>query len=55
MVQWLRHGTIRGSGSIPGWGTKISHAMQPKRKKERKQTKIYHSEANTKDLQASVL
>ena len=54
MVQWLRHCTIRGSGSIPDWGIKISHAMQPK-KKERKKTKIYQSEANTKDLQASVL
>ena len=33
MVQWLRHCTIKGSGSIPGWGTKISHTTQQKKKK----------------------
>ena len=41
VVQWLRlHGsTARGMGSIPGWGTKLSHARQcsqKKRKRERK-------------------
>ena len=32
-VQWLRFGasTAGGMGSIPGWGTKIPHAPQPKK------------------------
>ena len=32
-VQWLRLGasTAGGMGSIPGWGTKILHAPQPKK------------------------
>ena len=35
MVQWLGLGafTAVGLGSIPGWGTKIPQAMQPKKKK----------------------
>ena len=45
MVQWLRlhASTAGGTGSIPGWGTKIPHAAQcgkrereGKKKKERK-------------------
>ena len=37
MVQWLRlHApTAGGTGSNPGWGTKISH-MPKKRKKKKK-------------------
>ena len=29
-VQWLRHyaSTVGGTGSIPGWGTKIQHVLQ---------------------------
>ena len=32
VVQWLRlhTSTARGKSSIPGWRTKIQHAMQPK-------------------------
>ena len=32
VVQWLRlcPSTAGGTGSIPGWGTKIPHATQPK-------------------------
>ena len=35
MVQWLELGAsaARGLGSIPGQGTKILQAMQPKEKK----------------------
>ena len=35
MVQWLRlcTSTVGGVGSIPGQGTKILHAAQPKKKK----------------------
>ena len=37
MVQWLglRAFTSEGVGSIPGWGTKIPHAMWRGQKKER--------------------
>ena len=40
VAQWLRlhTSTTGGMGSIPGQGTKISHATQPK-KKERKKEK----------------
>ena len=33
MVQWLElnDSTAGGPGSIPGWGTKIPHALQPKK------------------------
>ena len=38
-VQWLRHhaSTAGGTGSIPGWGTKILHATgsRPKKKKKK--------------------
>ena len=36
VVQWLglHPSTTRGMGSIPGWGTKILHAMQQKKKKK---------------------
>ena len=36
-VQWLRlwASTAGGTGSIPGWGTKIPHATWPKKKKRR--------------------
>ena len=30
----------RDSGSIPGWGTKIPHARQPKDKQQQKKLKI---------------
>ena len=38
MVQWLRlrYSTAGGTGSIPGRGIKIPHAMWPKKKKEKK-------------------
>ena len=38
MVQWLRlHvSTAVGIGSIPGWGTKIPHAIWPKKRKEKR-------------------
>ena len=40
MVQWLGLGTLtaKGLGSIPGWGTKISHAAgrgPPPQKKQK--------------------
>jgi len=37
VVQWLRlHAPIAGGmGSIPGWGTKIPHAVKSSKKKER--------------------
>ena len=36
-VQWLRlhTSTAGGTGSIPGWGMKIPHAAQPKKKKKK--------------------
>ena len=36
MVQWLElsDSTAGGPGSIPGWGTKIPQALQPKKKKK---------------------
>ena len=41
VVQWLRLCTFSagGQGSIPFWGTKISHATQLKHKKKRENTK----------------
>ena len=38
MVQWLglRGSTAGGTGSIPGWVTKILHAVWPKTKKDEK-------------------
>ena len=40
MVQWLRLHTpnARDIASIPGWGTKISHATQCSKKKKKKKT-----------------
>ena len=37
-VQWLRlhTSTAGGTGSIPGWGMKIPHAAQPKKKRKKK-------------------
>ena len=37
VVQWLRFlaFTAQGQGSIPGWGTKIPQAAQPKQKKKK--------------------
>ena len=39
VVQWLRFCTSNAGdeGSIPGWGTKIPHALWPKRKKKQNQ------------------
>ena len=36
MVQWLRFraATAGGTGSIPGRGSSVSHAVQPKKKKK---------------------
>ena len=41
MVQWLGLSalTAEGLGSIPGWGTKMPQAVQPKKKKERNKNK----------------
>ena len=41
VVQWLRlHASNAGGmGSIPGWGTKIPHAMECGKKNTKKQTK----------------
>ena len=43
VVQWLRfHAfTAADSGSIPGQGTKISHAMWSKKKKNKNENIIY--------------
>ena len=40
VVQWLElsGSTAGGPGSIPGWGTKIPHALQPKKKKHHEKT-----------------
>ena len=37
MVQWLRlrASNAGGTGSIPGWGTNIPHAVQTKTKKQK--------------------
>ena len=37
VVQWLRlhASSARGMGLIPGWGTKIPHAMWPKNLKNK--------------------
>ena len=42
MVQWLRlhASTAVDMGSIPGWGTKIPHAIWPKKEKERKEKRV---------------
>ena len=35
VVQWLRlrAPTAGGTGSMPGWGTKVSHVVRPKQNK----------------------
>ena len=42
MVQWLGHyaSTAEGTGSLPGWGTKILHATQCGGKKKKKKKKL---------------
>ena len=42
MVLWLRlnASTAVDMGSIPGWRTKIPHAIWPKKKKERKEKRV---------------
>ena len=45
------HYNAVGKGSIPGQGTKISHASQPKNKQQKK--KQYHNKFN-KDLKWSI-
>ena len=44
VVQWLRlcSSTSGGLGSIPGQGTKISHATWPGQKKKKRKTECYH-------------
>ena len=39
LVQWLRlcSSNVGGSGSIPGWATKIPHAVQCNQKKKKKE------------------
>ena len=41
-AQWLRlcASIAGGTGSIPGWGTKIPQAAQPKKKKKRERERI---------------
>ena len=41
VVQWLRlrASTAGGKGSIPGWGTKIPHAVQRSQKIKNNKTK----------------
>ena len=48
MVQWLRlpASTAGATGSIPGWGTKISNALAKRKKIEGK--KIYFKEMSKK-------
>ena len=50
MVQWLRlHASIAGGvSSVPGWGTKILHAMQCGQKKT-KNKKQKNSGSNVED------
>jgi len=42
MVQWLAicAFTVKGTGSIPGWGTMIPQARQPKNKNKLKEKKF---------------
>ena len=44
VVQWLRlcSSTSGGLGSIPGQGTKISHATWHGQKKKKRKTECYH-------------
>ena len=45
VVQWLRlcASTARGMGSIPGWGTKILHALQCGQKKKKKMLALLYN------------
>ena len=41
-VQWLRMPSSAGGvGSIPGWGTKLQHANEAKKKKKEKRLIIF--------------
>ena len=42
VIQWLRFCTSNAGdeGSIPGWGTKIPHALWPKKKKKKNKVRI---------------
>ena len=41
-VQWLRMPSSAGGvGSIPGWGTKLPHANEAKKKKKEKRLIIF--------------
>lgn len=44
-VQWLRlcSSTAEGVGMIPGQGTKVPHAVQPAKKREKKEATISDS------------
>ena len=54
MVQWLElnDSTAGGPGSIPGWGTKIPHALQPKKKKKKDHEKNQLSPPSKKRINA---
>ena len=53
MVQWLKlcASTVGGAGSIPGWGTKIPHALwySQKTNKLKKKKKISLKKKNNKE------
>ena len=42
-IQWLRlcASNAGGMGSIPGWGTKVPHAVQPAKKLNKTEQNIY--------------
>ena len=52
-VQWLglRASTARGSGSIPGWETKIPQAAQCSQKKKKRNwtTILHHTQKSTQN------
>ena len=54
MVQWLElnDSTAGGPGSIPGWGTKIPHALKPKKKKKKDHEKNQLSPPSKKRINA---
>ena len=43
MVQWLRFHpfSVEGRGSVRDWGTKISHAVEAKKKSEEEERKVF--------------
>ena len=53
MVQWLRlhASTAVGIGSIPGQGTKILHAIWPKKKKKERKEKRVEAHGEEKSVQ----